>query len=70
MAYVGVFAHPFFSISNSKGEFTIAGLPPGDYTIAVWHEQFGEQTFEVTVFPRSTQNLDIKFDMADRKIWR
>jgi len=70
MAYVGVFAHPFFSISNSKGEFTIAGLPPGDYTLAAWHEQFGEQTFEVTVFPRSTQNLDIKFDMADRKIWR
>jgi hypothetical protein len=69
-AYVGVFAHPFFAVSNSKGEFTIEGLPPGDYTIAAWHEQFGEKTFEVTIYPRSTQSLDIKFDMADRKIWR
>jgi len=69
-AYVGVFAHPFFAVSNRQGEFTIAGLPPGDYTIAAWHEQFGEKTFEVKVYPRSTQSLDIKFDMADRKIWR
>ena len=70
MAYVGVFAHPFFAVSNRKGEFTIEGLPPGNYTIAAWHEQFGEKTFEVTVYPRSTQSLDIRFDMADRKIWR
>jgi hypothetical protein len=69
-AYVGVFAHPFFAVSDSKGEFTIGGLPPGDYTIAAWHEQFGEKTFEVTVYPRSTQSLDIKFDMAEQKIWR
>jgi hypothetical protein len=69
-AYVGVFTHPFFAVSNHKGEFTIEGLPSGDYTIAAWHEQFGEKTFEVTVYPRSTHRLDIKFDMADRKIWR
>jgi hypothetical protein len=30
-AYVGVFAHPFFAVSESGGAFTIEGLPPGNY---------------------------------------
>jgi len=67
MAYVGVFSHPFFAVTNSKGEFRIEGLPPGSYTIAAWHEQLGEKTFDVTIYPGSHQSLDFVFDMADRK---
>src|SRR5437773_6832935 len=67
-AYVGVFTHPFFSVSNRKGVFTIEGLPPGNYTIGVWHEEFGEKTLEVTIYPGSHQSLDISFDMAERKV--
>jgi hypothetical protein len=67
-AYVGVFAHPFFAVSDSKGAFTIEGLPPGNYTIATWHEEFGEKTIDVTVYPGSHQSLDFNFDMAERKV--
>jgi hypothetical protein len=66
-AYVGVFTHPFFSVSDRKGAFTIEGLPPGNYTIGAWHEEFGEKTFEVTIYPGSPQSLDISFDVADSK---
>ncbi|HMG73899.1 MAG TPA: carboxypeptidase-like regulatory domain-containing protein [Pyrinomonadaceae bacterium] len=65
-AYVGVFSHPFFAVSDSKGAFTIEGLPPGNYTFAAWHEEFGEKSFDVTIYPNSLQNLDVNFDMADR----
>ena len=67
-AYVGVFAHPFFAVSNGKGTFTIEGLPSGNYTVGVWHEAFGEKTFEVTIYPGSHQSLDVNFDMAERKV--
>ena len=67
-AYVGVFSHPFFAVSDSKGAFTIEGLPPGNYTIAAWHAEFGEKTFDVTIYPGSHQSLDVNFDMADRKV--
>jgi hypothetical protein len=48
-AYAGVVAHPFFAVSAADGSFEIKGLPPGTYTLEVWHEQLGTQTMEVTV---------------------
>jgi hypothetical protein len=48
-AYVGVLAHPFFAITGKDGAFTIKDLPPGEYTLAAWHERFGEQTAVIRV---------------------
>ena len=36
-AYAGVVAHPFFAVSKADGSFEIKGLPPGSYTVEVWH---------------------------------
>src|SRR2546427_792907 len=38
-AWLGVLPHPFFSVSGADGSFTLAGLPPGTYTIEAWHEK-------------------------------
>src|SRR2546425_4333064 len=46
-AYVGVFSHPFFSVSGTDGSYRISGLPPGQYTVVAWHEKLGEQTVDV-----------------------
>lgn len=43
-AYVGVLDHPYFSVTDAGGRFAIDGVPPGRYTIEVWHERFGAQT--------------------------
>jgi plastocyanin len=48
-AYAGVLTHPFFAVSKADGTFEIKGLPPGSYTVEVWHEQLGTQTMKVTV---------------------
>lgn len=37
-AYAGVMEHPFFAVTDEQGRFEIAGLPPGDYVLATWHE--------------------------------
>jgi len=31
----------FFGVSGEDGSFQIEGLPPGEYTIVAWHEDFG-----------------------------
>ena len=36
--YVGVFSNPFFAVSDSTGHYEIHGLPPGNYTLELWHE--------------------------------
>ena len=44
LSHVNVFEHPYFAVTNEKGEFTIPkGLPDGNYTLVFWHEKWGEQ---------------------------
>jgi hypothetical protein len=61
-AYAGVLPHPFFAVSKNDGTFEIKGLPPGSYTIEVWHEQLGTQTTKVTVNAKTgaTANFSMK----------
>lgn len=61
-AYVGVFDHPFHTVSNDTGAFTISGLPAGEYTIAAWHERFGERTAKITIGDNETKDHAFTFD--------
>ena len=60
-AYVAIFDHPFFSVTNEKGEFSLKGLPPGNYTLEAWHEFFGTQTKEITVTDQGTEPITFTF---------
>jgi plastocyanin len=60
-AYVGVFTHPFFSVTKSDGKFTISGLEPGTYELTAWHERLGTQTASVTVGASDTKTQNFKF---------
>jgi len=48
-AYAGIVAHPFYAVSGDDGSFSIENLPAGSYTLAAWHEKYGEMTQPVTV---------------------
>jgi plastocyanin len=37
-AYVLVFAHRFFSVTDVEGRFRIDGIPAGSYTLALWND--------------------------------
>jgi hypothetical protein len=60
-AYVGVFDHPFFAVSDESGNYRMEGLPPGQYTVVAMHELFGEKTIEVTLVPGEVRNLGFTF---------
>lgn len=36
-AYMGVVDHPYFAVSDKEGNFKIAGVPDGKYTIVAYH---------------------------------
>ncbi len=48
-AHFWIMDHPFFGVTDTEGRFSIPDLPPGQYTIAAWHEVYGEQEVKVTV---------------------
>jgi plastocyanin len=60
-AYVGVLKHPFFSVSGTDGQFNIANLPAGTYTLEAWHERLGTQTQQVTVTDGGTATASFVF---------
>jgi uncharacterized protein (DUF2141 family) len=47
--YFVVLTTPHSSITNDAGSFSLAGLPPGTYTVTAWHERFGTKSQEVTI---------------------
>jgi len=48
-AYILVFAHRYFAVTDQAGTFSIAGVPPGSYTVGVWHAKLKAAAQTVTV---------------------
>lgn len=65
-AYVGVDAHPYFSVSGADGSFKITGVPPGRYPIRVWHEAFGQLTQTVTVAAGKTATVTFSYSGKEK----
>jgi hypothetical protein len=64
-AFVGVFPHPFHTISKGGGSYELK-LPAGNYEIVAWHEKYGQQSQMVTVADNGKAELNFTFK-ADAK---
>ena len=60
-AYVGVVDHPYFAVTSSDGSFALPNLPPGDYVVEAWHEEYGAQEMNVTVGASEAVSADFTF---------
>ena len=61
-AWVGVLDHPYFAVTSDTGSYGIPSLPPGRYTIKVWHEAYATSTREVDVPAGGDISLDFIMD--------
>jgi len=59
--YFAVLTTSHYAVSGADGKFSIAGLPPGKYTVTAWHERFGSQSQEVTVTEGGTAPASFVF---------
>ena len=64
-AHFWVMDHPFFAVTDAEGHFSIPGLPPGQYSLAAWHEVYGEQEVNVTVDKDSPSETGFTFSPKD-----
>ena len=60
-AWIVVQEHPFYTVTNASGQFTLTDVPAGTYTIESWHEKLGTQTATVTVPATETVTADFTF---------
>ena len=63
-AYVNVIEHPFFAISDANGNFSINGLPPGDYTLEAHHRKAGIVQKQITVHRHRNTTVNFQFTAA------
>jgi plastocyanin len=60
-AIIVVEDNPYDALTDANGSFKITDVPPGKYTVKVWHSKLGEQTKEVTVDPK--EEVKVAFEM-------
>lgn len=62
--FVSVFEHPFYTVSDSNGAFSLPKLPPGKYTLTAEHETLGKQKVEVTVGSEESVSANFSFGQS------
>jgi plastocyanin len=61
-AFVQVMATRYFTQPTADGSFAIDAVPPGRYTLHVWHERSTQVAQQVTVGPQGSPDLAIALD--------
>ena len=60
-SYIGVVDHPYFAVTGPDGTFAWKNVPPGDYTVAVWHEKLGKLEQPLHVAPSAHAALNFTY---------
>ena len=62
-AFIRVDPHPYHAVSDAGGSFRIDNIPPGNYTLEVWHEALGSQQMPVRIESGETEQVAIKYSL-------
>jgi plastocyanin len=59
--WIVVAGHAYYALSDASGNFKIAGVPAGTYTLEYWHEKLGKQSKSVTVPATGSVTADLEY---------
>ena len=57
-AFILVFSHPFFAMSDDEGRYRIENVPPGTYNVIAWNEGTSSEPKTATVPDGGVAELD------------
>ncbi len=60
-AYIMVFDHPYYSVTDTMGHFRITGVPPGPQELTIWHEALGTIHATVEVPERGEVSITVEY---------
>jgi plastocyanin len=58
-AFILVFSHPFFTITDLDGRYRLENIPPGTYSVIAWNEGTASVPASVTVLDGGRSELDV-----------
>ena len=59
--------NPYYAKTDRQGGFAIDQLPPGTYTVSVWHPRFKTIEKEVTVSAHEKATLNVEFQASNAR---
>ena len=57
-AFILVFSHPFFAVTDEEGRYRIEDVPPGTYSLVAWNEGVSSEPAATTVPDGGASELD------------
>ena len=63
-AFILVFSHRYFAVTDDDGRYRIDNVPPGTYPVVAWHEALPSDTRRVSV--PETGDVDLNFVLSKR----
>jgi plastocyanin len=57
-AFILVFSHRYFAMTDAEGHYRIDTIPPGTYTVVAWHDGANRDTRTVTIPDSGSVELD------------
>lgn len=64
-AFILVFAHRYFSVTDDDGRYRLDNVPPGAYTVVAWNESV-RQEWQRVVVPEAGGEVEINFALTRR----
>ena len=55
---------PYVAVTDKSGSFKLDNVPPGSYTVELWHEKLGKSTQKVTV--KGKEDAKVNFEVAGK----
>jgi hypothetical protein len=63
-AFILVFSHRYFAVTDEEGRYRIGDVPPGTYNVVAWHESLQSDVRRVTVAEGS--DADLNFTLSKK----
>jgi plastocyanin len=64
LGWIAVMPNPYFGVTDGDGATKIENVPPGKYSVEVWHETLGKQTKDVEI--KAGQTTKVSFEMKGK----
>ena len=64
-AFILVFSHRYFAVTDDEGRYRIDNVPPGTYSIVAWHESLPPDTRRISV--PDGGDVDLNFTLGKRE---
>ncbi len=64
-AFILVFAHRYFAVTDDAGHYRVENVPPGTYTVVAWNEAMPQESRRVAV-PEAGGEVELNFALGRR----